>query len=105
MEIAIPLLALGGMYIISNQETGKDKDNGKLNEKFTNFGSSKTSQYLPNVNMPPDNYPIINNSQLSDNVQHYQGTNVAADIEPGRSSPGIPSFLPFADPVAITTAS
>ena len=84
MEIAIPLLALGGMYVISNQETNKDNNkehlqNNKLNEKFTNFGSSKTSQYLPNVNMPPDNYPIINNSQLSDNVQHYQGTNIATD--------------------------
>ena len=32
-------------------------------------------------------------------------TNVAADSEPGSSSPGIPSFFPLGEPVAITTAS
>ena len=35
----------------------------------------------------------------------YQGTKSAADIDPGNSSPGIPSFLPSAEPVAIITAS
>ncbi|CAB5060535.1 unannotated protein [freshwater metagenome] len=35
----------------------------------------------------------------------YQGTKCAAEIDPGKSSPGIPSFLPTAEPVAITTAS
>ena len=35
----------------------------------------------------------------------YQGTNWAAEIDPGKSSPGTPSFLPIDEPVAITTAS
>ena len=35
----------------------------------------------------------------------YQGTKTAADKDPRRSSPGIPSFFPSEDPVAIMTAS
>ena len=44
-------------------------------------------------------------SSLKSGCELYQGTNAAADIEPGRSSPGIPRRLPKAEPVAITTAS
>ena len=44
-------------------------------------------------------------SSLKSGCELYQGTNAAADIEPGISSPGIPSRLPKADPVEITTAS
>jgi len=74
MEIAIPLLALGGMYVISNQGNVEKK------EKFVNMGGKlKPAQYLPNTNIPPDNYPVMNNSQLVDNVQEYQGTNIATD--------------------------
>jgi hypothetical protein len=75
MEIAIPLLALGGIYVISNQEN----DNSVSKEKFVNMGKPKSSQYLPNTNTPPDNYPIINNSQLLDNVKEYEGTNISTD--------------------------
>lgn len=74
MEIAIPLLALGGMYVISNQENDKVSK-----EKFVNMGKPKPSQYLPNTNIPPDNYPTMNNSQLVDNVKEYEGTNIASD--------------------------
>jgi hypothetical protein len=74
MEIAIPLLALGGMYVISNQENDKVSK-----EKFINMGKKKSAQYLPNTNVPPDNYPIMNNSQLVDNVKEYEGTNIASD--------------------------
>ncbi len=35
----------------------------------------------------------------------YQGTKTAAEIDPRRSSPGIPNFLPSDEPVAIMTAS
>ena len=44
-------------------------------------------------------------SSLKSGWALYQGTKVAADIEPTSSSPGIPSFFPRAEPVAITTAS
>jgi hypothetical protein len=56
MEIAIPLIALGGMYVISNQNK----------ESFSN---------LPNTNIPPKNYPITNNKELTDVVQKYPSIN------------------------------
>jgi hypothetical protein len=46
MEIAIPLVALGGLYIISNQ----NRKNADINEPFQNNS-------LPNVNIPDKNYP------------------------------------------------
>lgn len=83
MELAIPLVALGGMYIISNQ----NKKDGS--ESFNNMGvrsnlqektpESRFSNYLPNTNVPPQNYPIMNNKELIDNVQKYPNPNAATD--------------------------
>jgi hypothetical protein len=45
MEVAIPLLALGGLYVISNQDKKEAKEN------FNTYNS------LPNTNIPNRNYP------------------------------------------------
>lgn len=51
MEIAIPFLALGGLYLISNQDSKKN-DNINLDEGFENV-----KYQLPNENIPDKNYP------------------------------------------------
>lgn len=91
MEIAVPLIALGGMYIISNQ---KNEDCAKKElrkgqqENFVNMGiqsnlassqSERFGNYLPNTNTPSQNYPVSNISQLVDTVQKYPNPNVATD--------------------------
>ena len=45
MELVIPLIALGGLFIVSNQS--------KKSESFKN----KESGYLPNTDVPDHNYP------------------------------------------------
>jgi hypothetical protein len=82
MELAIPLLALGGMYVISNQPSQDSNKQMKKNtnvtqEKFTNMG--KVRNYLPNTNIPPQNFPVTNLVQLSDTVQEYVNPNQATD--------------------------
>jgi hypothetical protein len=83
MELAIPLIALGGMYIISNQNkkdvSNKDTNNASSvdKENYSNMGATKN--YLPNTNIPPQNYPIIDNNELVDTVQNYPNPNVATD--------------------------
>lgn len=85
MELAIPLLALGGMYVISNQSkpsnnSYKFKDDskpGNLRENYTNMG--KQSNYLPNTNIPPQNYPVSNTNELTDTVHKYVNPNAATD--------------------------
>jgi hypothetical protein len=79
MELAIPLLALGGMYIVSNQTPSKscDTEKGKKQENFTNMGGNRN--YLPNTNVPPQNFPVSNINQLVDTVQEYQNPNAATD--------------------------
>ena len=84
MELAIPLIALGGMFVISNQNKDKQvaiegyKENIKGSRSgFTNMGKDKN--YLPNVNVPPQNYPITNNKELIDTVQQYPNPNTATD--------------------------
>jgi len=85
MELAIPLVALGGMYVISNQNQNRSKDK----ENFNNMGiksnlqvantESRFNNYLPNTHVPPQNYPIMNNKELIDTVQEYPNPNVATD--------------------------
>ena len=91
MEIAVPLIALGGMYIISNQknEDCTKKEIRKLSqENFVNMGtrtnlattqSERFGNYLPNTNNPPQNYPVSNINQLVDTVQNYPNPNAATD--------------------------
>ena len=91
MEIAIPLIALGGMYVVSNQSNEnctKKEIRQKRQENFTNMGirsnlATKQSQlfgnYLPNTDIPPQNFPISNINQLVDTVQEYPNPNVATD--------------------------
>ena len=93
MEIAIPLLALGGMYVVSNQSnescTKKElRQQLQQKENFTNMGTRTNlatrqseiyGNYLPNTNIPPQNFPVTNKNQLVDNVQEYSNPNVATD--------------------------
>ena len=91
MEIAVPLIALGGMYIISNQknEDCSKKEIRRLSqENFVNMGTrtnlaTKQSQqfgnYLPNTDVPPQNFPVSNINQLVDTVQQYPNPNTATD--------------------------
>ena len=87
MEIAVPLIALGGMYVISNQknEDCTKKEIRKITqENFVNMGirsnlATKQSEtygnYLPNTNIPPQNFPVSNINKLVDNVQKYPNPN------------------------------
>ena len=80
MEIAIPLIALGGMYVISNQSSDKPsmkKVRFSEQENFANMGAK--TNYLPNADIPPQNYPVPNNNENSDTVYHYANPNAATD--------------------------
>lgn len=69
-ELAIPLIALGSMYVISNQDESK--------EGYTNMG--KPPNELPNVNppVPVVNYPIT--KKVNDaNVRIYKNPNQTTD--------------------------
>jgi hypothetical protein len=87
MELAIPLIALGGMYVVSNQSNEnctKKEIRQQRQENFTNMGirsnlAVKTDNYLPNTNIPPQNFPVTNINQLVDTVQEYPNPNVATD--------------------------
>jgi len=96
MEFAIPLIALGGMYVVSNQTPSREcntqsqkMQTRKMNqENFANMGTvsnlaTRTSEqfgnYLPNTNIPPQNFPVSNINQLVDTVQEYPNPNVATD--------------------------
>jgi hypothetical protein len=70
------------MYRVSNQQPSQSckNDNNKqkiAQENFTNMGSNRN--YLPNTNIPPQNFPVSNINQLVDTVQEYPNPNVATD--------------------------
>jgi hypothetical protein len=76
MELAIPLIALGGMYIISNQK----EDNKKKQIMRENFETAgQYTNYLPNTNIPPQNYPVLVEKEVIDVTNHYANPNTATD--------------------------
>ena len=72
-ELAIPLITLGALYIISNQNKQKI---GK--ESFENI-SKRQSRTLPNMNTPVVNYPILTNKGLAQNPRRYPSGQAATD--------------------------
>lgn len=70
MELAIPILALGGLYVISNQ-SNKDP---VPKEAFTT-GNKKP--YLSQSY--PKNYPVVDNTDLLDTDYKYVNPNTATD--------------------------
>ena len=97
MELAIPLLALGGMYVISNQSSRESSNQNNYNDK-TNVINNKNNKnsndasirenfetagrqrnYLPNTDIPPQNYPVTNRKELVNTVQEYVNPNTATD--------------------------
>ena len=70
MELALPILALGGLYVISNQKQQQHKQPKPI-ENFENLKQQK--QYLPNT----QNYPILKTQE--DDVQSYPNPNAATD--------------------------
>ena len=69
MEVAIPVVALGALYVISNQ---KKKENFEVRE-------AKKEQELPNTYIPPVNYPVQTYGELGQNVNYYKNPNAATD--------------------------
>ena len=96
MELAIPIVALGGMYLVSNQnKKSNGYDNGgnnanantntnRIKESFLNAGSSNPNSrvnqpnVLPNTNIPTTNYPIMLPNTGS-NVNAYAQPNAVTD--------------------------
>jgi hypothetical protein len=65
-ELAIPLIVLGGLYVISNQD------------KKEQFENRDTTNSLPNTTIPPINYPTI--AEVKDsNIKKYANSNQTTD--------------------------
>ena len=75
MELAIPLIALGGLYVVSNQ---------KKREGFSSVASDralagKSNANLPNTDVPLVNYPVDEKVSYSNDVEYYPNPNQATD--------------------------
>lgn len=77
-EIAIPLLALGGFYVMSNQPTETRSDDiatRQGREGYVNMGKDTGANSLPNYKVPMENYPVENDTTRSNHsrTRDYQG--------------------------------
>jgi len=68
MELAVPLIALGGLYVASNQDNKK--------EGYESMGKKTNS--LPNNDPPPINYPKLSPVQNT-NPNRYRDPNTVTD--------------------------
>ena len=81
MELAIPVVLLGGMYVLSNQNKDDKKASSNIKENFVanrTLPESRQRQ-LPNTNTPVKNYPVSGTSELIKNVAYYANPNTATD--------------------------
>jgi hypothetical protein len=70
-EIAIPLLALGSMYVMSNQEKKKLKEGySNMGGGTTNYSAVKNELPYVNPHQPAINYPVTM-PVTDDNVKKY----------------------------------
>jgi len=83
-ELAIPLLTLGGMYVISKQKQNNQNNqynqyNQTNQEGFTNM--KKIENPLPGVNppKPPQNFPITESVNKDNNINAYTNPNQTTD--------------------------
>lgn len=76
-ELAIPLIALGSMYVISKQKDNQKNQN--IQEGYTNM--KKIENALPGVNpqKPPTNYPITAPVNKENNINAYTNPNQMTD--------------------------
>lgn len=73
-ELAIPLIALGGMYVISKQEN----KSSKMKEEFTNMGKVGNHNLHRPTPTPDVNYPL-ESKVTPDNVMYYDNANQITD--------------------------
>ncbi len=69
MELAIPLVAFGGLFILSKQNKSKNA------EAFTQMHRN----HLPNTNKLVKNYPVLDRKELEDTLNKYGGKKNTAD--------------------------
>lgn len=76
-ELAIPLIALGSMYVISKQKYGTSNQN--QNEGYTNMHSTKNQ--LPGINPPKpiNNFPTTEEVTRENNIGAYVNANQHTD--------------------------
>ena len=77
MEIALPIVALGAMYVVSNQKKEK-KSHNSHKEGFDNV-SAKMQKTLPNTTTPAINYPVQNKEEIKHAPDYYPSPNAATD--------------------------
>jgi hypothetical protein len=78
MELVIPLLALGGLFVISNQN--KNPEPTPYRENFSNIKSSTKTEKLPNTSDSiVQNYPVLNKKELVDTTHKYSSPNTVTD--------------------------
>ena len=80
-ELAVPIIALGSMYVISKQKDNNNKGTNikSIKEGYSNMNSIKNS--LPNVNppIPVKNFPTTEEVTRENNVAAYVNPNQHTD--------------------------
>jgi hypothetical protein len=68
MEIAVPIMALGGLYMFSNADENESRETFENN---TTLAKSR-AKYLPNTNIQHKKYPVATGiSELKENTRYY----------------------------------
>jgi hypothetical protein len=80
MELAIPLIAIGGMYVLSNQENKPVKNKNKENFENNNLDRlEKNRKRLLERKDEMNNFPVNGQSRLKPQTKYYSNPNAPVD--------------------------
>jgi hypothetical protein len=80
-EIAIPLIALGSMYVISKQKKGNNNSNSLKSDIEGYSNMAQTRNLLPGINPPTpvNNFPLTDPVTINNNMNAYINPNQYSD--------------------------
>jgi hypothetical protein len=79
MELAIPMIVVGGMYVLSNQEKDNKTTTSNSKENYENMRLKKNRANLLKAKNEMNNFPVNGHSSLKNNVNYYSNPNSSVD--------------------------
>ena len=62
MEVVLPIVAIGGMYILSNRRNNRNNDDEPIEEGLENLGTGTTVNEINFITLKTERFhPVFNN--------------------------------------------
>ena len=85
-EIALPILGLGALYLMSNQDNEKPENYENMGASRKQDGPWGSGKHLPNTNLQNINYPMSQRSVQNTPIDKLSGNSVREYLNPNQTT-------------------